>query len=232
MNDPIGEQCASCFQGETDMQPVANCIASKPYRRLVNYESAAQELQDLLSRGLAPLYRSAYRLLGNMADAEDAVQDALFSAYKHLDQFRGQSQMSTWLTTIVRNCARMQLRRRPRHIHMSLDERIGDGEEHSLADKLTDERPTPEDQCRSSEINARLSKFAARLSHCLRRTFQLRDKDDLSICETARILGVANGTVKAQLARARKKLRESMRQERKSQPRTVHNTPSPSIAGE
>ena len=214
------------------MQPVANCIASKPYRRLVNYESAAQELQDLLSRGLAPLYRSAYRLLGNVADSEDAVQDALFSAYKHLDQFRGQSQMATWLTTVVRNCARMQLRRRPRQIHMSLDERIGDEEGHSVADRLADARPNPEDECRGSELNARVSKFAARLSPTLQRTFQLRDIEDLSICETANILGIPNGTVKAQLARARKKLRESMRRKRKSQGRTFQASASPSMVRE
>src|SRR2546425_9556064 len=73
-----------------------------------NGESAAREMEDVLSRRLPSFYRSAYRFLGNPADAEDAVQEALLSAYKHLDQFRGQSQMSTWLTAIVSNCARMQ----------------------------------------------------------------------------------------------------------------------------
>jgi hypothetical protein len=50
------------------------------------------------------------------------VQDALLAAYKHVDQFKGEAQMSTWLTVIVTNCARMQLRRRPRQAHLSLDE--------------------------------------------------------------------------------------------------------------
>ena len=54
------------------------------------------------------------------------MQEALLAAYKHIDQFRGKSQMSTWLTTIVLNCARMQLRKRPRLIHMPLDEKIGE----------------------------------------------------------------------------------------------------------
>src|SRR2546426_3197636 len=98
-----------------------------------NGESAAREMEELLWRRLPSFYRSVYRFLGNAADAEDAVQDALLSAYKHLDQFRGQSQMSTWLTAIVSNCARMQLRRRPSQIHVSLDERIGEerSEEHT-----------------------------------------------------------------------------------------------------
>src|SRR5579863_19763 len=77
-------------------------------------EGATQQLEQILASGQPSLYRRAYRILGNAADAEDAVQDALLAAYTHLDQFRGQSQISTWLTTILVNCARLQLRRRPR----------------------------------------------------------------------------------------------------------------------
>jgi RNA polymerase sigma-70 factor (ECF subfamily) len=58
-------------------------------------EGAAQQLETILASGLPSLYRRAYRMLGNAADAEDAVQDALLAAYTHLDQFRGQSQIST-----------------------------------------------------------------------------------------------------------------------------------------
>ena len=83
-------------------------------------QSAARELQIVLSLRFPYFYRCAFRLLGNRADAEDAVQEALLAAHKHLHQFRGQSQLSTWLTAIVCNCARMQLRKRPRQVHMSL----------------------------------------------------------------------------------------------------------------
>jgi DNA-directed RNA polymerase specialized sigma24 family protein len=85
-----------------------------------------REMQDVLSRCRPSFYRTAYRQLNNAADAEDAVQDALLSAYKHLDQFKGQAQMSTWLTTIIMNCARMQLRRRSRQSLLSLDEQFGE----------------------------------------------------------------------------------------------------------
>jgi DNA-directed RNA polymerase specialized sigma24 family protein len=51
--------------------------------------AAAEQLKQLLAGGLSPLYGVAYRILGNTADAEDAVQDALLAAYTHLDQFRG-----------------------------------------------------------------------------------------------------------------------------------------------
>ena len=169
------------------------------------------QMVSVLSHCLPSLYRYAYRLLGDKTDAEDAVQDALLAAYKHLNQFRGDAQLSTWLTTIVINCARMHLRKRSRYIHVSLDSRIGEDQEYPLSDILVDHRPNPEDECHRSRLNARLMKSAARLSPTLRKTFHLRYVDSLSVCETARVLGIPVGTVKAQLARARAKVRKSIR---------------------
>ena len=174
-------------------------------------EGTTQAWEQVLSSRLPLFYRQAYRLLGNAADAEDAVQDALLAAYTHLDQFKGQSQLSTWLMSILVNCARLQLRRRPRYAHIALDEPIGESQTLSLSEQLPDQRPNPEDECRNSELSARLTHFHGLLSPTLRRTFQLRAIDGLSIHETARILKVPTGTVKAQLARARKRLKELMR---------------------
>ena len=182
--------------------------------------SAARELQRVLSLSSPSFFRCALRLLGNRADAEDAVQEALLAAHKHLHQFRGQSQMSTWLTTIVCNCARMQLRKRPRQIHMPLDEQIGGDESYFISERLADTRPSPEDDCRNSELAAHLRECAALLSPSLRRTFQLRIADGLSIFETAQILGVPQGTVKAQLARARAKLARYMQRTLEPRSRT------------
>jgi len=176
-----------------------------------NEGKAAQQLKQILASGLPSLYRRAYRILGNAADAEDAVQDALLAAYTHLDQFRGQAQISTWLTTIVLNCARLQLRRRLRHVQVSLDECTADLQPVSVSEQLADHRPNPEDECRESELSARLTHLHSYLSPTLRRTFQLRDIDGLTIRETARILGVPTGTVKAHSARARQKLKQMMR---------------------
>jgi RNA polymerase sigma-70 factor (ECF subfamily) len=169
------------------------------------------EMFSVVTHCLPSLYRYAYRVLGNKADAEDAVQDALLAAYKHLHQFRGDAQFSTWLTTIVINCARMHLRRRSRYIHVALDSRIGEDQEYPLSDTLVDPRPNPEHECHQAWANARLMESAARLSPILRRTFHLRFVDHLSICETARVLGVPIGTVKAQTARARAKVLKSIR---------------------
>jgi RNA polymerase sigma factor (sigma-70 family) len=86
------------------------------------HQCAVLEMKEVLSIRLPSFYQCALRLLGNAADAEDAVQEALLAAYIHIDQFRGQAQMATWLTAIVRNCALMQLRKQSRQIHLPLDE--------------------------------------------------------------------------------------------------------------
>jgi RNA polymerase sigma-70 factor, ECF subfamily len=169
------------------------------------------EMRSVLSHYLPSLYRYSYRLLGNETDAEDAVQDALLAALQHLNQFRGEAQLSTWLTAIVINCSRMQLRKRSRYIHVSLDSRIGEEREYALSDTLVDRRPNPEDECHRSTLSARLMKSAVQLSPTLRKTFHLRFVDRLSICETARVLGVPTGTVKAQTARAKAKLQKLVR---------------------
>src|SRR3984957_2400972 len=174
-------------------------------------ENKTEEMQDVLARYLPMFYKKAFRYLGNAADAEDAVQDALLSAYKHLDQFKGQAQMSTWLTAIVTNCARMQLRKRPRQTHMSVDEQFGEEQQFSMSEILADRGPSPEEECRESELHRRLTRLVAELSPPLRKAFQLRALGGLSTSETAQILGVADGTVKAQLARARTKLKRLLR---------------------
>jgi RNA polymerase sigma-70 factor (ECF subfamily) len=183
-------------------------------------EKETRELKDAFSRYLPLLHRTAYRYVRNAADAEDAVQDALLSAYKHLDQFRGQAQMSTWLVAIVSNCARMQLRRRPRQIHVSLNDQFGDEEGYTVSERLMHFGPSPEEEYRKAELHEYLMEFVEELSPPLRRAFQLRDLDGLSTSEAAQSLGVVEGTVKAQVARARAKLTRLLREVLDAKPRS------------
>jgi len=192
------------------MQPIQEYPGTEQRLELRITGNKTDEMQDVLSRCLPSFQRKACRYLRNAADAEDAVQDALLSAYNHLDQFKGQAQMSTWLTSIVINCARMQLRRRPRQIHLSLDEPCWEEQDYSLSERLPNCEPSPEDECRASELRSNLLRFVAQLSPPLRKAFQLCELQGLSTSEAARALGVADGTVKAQLARARAKLRRLM----------------------
>jgi RNA polymerase sigma-70 factor, ECF subfamily len=171
-----------------------------------HHQSGVQELTNIFVDRWQSLYRIAMRQLENRADAEDAVQDAFLSAYTHLDQFKGQARMSTWLTTIVINSARMKLRRRARQVHVALSDQSQDHDSVVL-EMLRDRRPNPEEVSQSNELAERAERFSILISPTLRRTFQLRAINGLSIRDTAKILGVPNGTVKAQTARARAKLK-------------------------
>jgi RNA polymerase sigma-70 factor (ECF subfamily) len=205
MTQPVSIQVR---KEDNSMENINTYLGIHEHLELFSKEEAAQVFEKTLSTRLPSLYRNAHRLLGNSADAEDAVQDALLAAYTHLDQFKGQAQMSSWLTAILLNCARMQLRIRRRHIHVPLDEPIGKVETPSVSERLADHRLNPEEECKDSELSARLTRFHTQLSPTLRTTFQLRDIDGLSIQETARILGIPIGTVKARSARARQKLKD------------------------
>jgi len=184
--------------------------SSDPCLDVSGHQRAVLEMKEVLSHRLPYFYRCALRVLGNAADAEDAVQEALLAAYRHIDQFRGQSQMTTWLTTIVRNCALMQLRKRARQVYLPLDEQTEGEEKYIVWERLADTRPNPEEEYRSLELGACLQQCAVWLSPTLRRTFHLRILMGLSIFETAQILGLPQGTVKAQLARARAKIARHM----------------------
>jgi RNA polymerase sigma-70 factor (ECF subfamily) len=208
---------------DNSMQNATAYVGIEDHLEVPTEQGLTQAFEQILSSALPSFYKQAYRLLGNGDDAEDAVQDALLAAYTHLDQFKGQAQMSSWITSIVLNCARMQLRMRRRHVHVPLDEPVGEIETPSLSERLADHRPSPEDECRDSELNARLTHFRTHLSPNLGRTFQLRDVDGLSIRETARILGIPIGTVKAQSARARKKLKDLMRRALKPRSRSLRD---------
>lgn len=171
------------------------------------YQSKVQELTEVIAHYSGRFRRIALGHLSNVADAEDAVQDALLSALTHVHHFRGQAKMSTWLTTIVINSARMKLRRRLPQVQIGLDE-TGENQNLALADLLWDTRPGPEESFRAREIAERLARATSKLSPTLRTTFQLRHVDGLSIREMAHLLGVPAGTVKARLARARMRLKK------------------------
>jgi RNA polymerase sigma-70 factor (ECF subfamily) len=171
---------------------------------------ALEEFENAVSRNLPALYKRAHRYMGNFHDAEDVVQDALLSAYKHLGQYNGKAKMTTWLTSIVINSAITQLRRRPRQFHVSLDEQTGEDHDYSLLEQLADARSNPEDDCIGSDTHRSIMRFVTELSPALRKAIQLRVLLGLSTSEAAEILGLAGATVKVQVSQARSRLRRKM----------------------
>lgn len=148
------------------------------------------------------LFRIALRRLRNVEDAEDAVQDALLSAYKHIGNFEGRAQVSTWLTRIVINVAGMKLRSRPRREIVSLDQARGDGET-TLASELVDTRPNPESIYAQAEMEEALRTALAHISPKLRVAFQLCEVAGVSTREAAKALGITTNTLRSRTGRAR-----------------------------
>ncbi len=156
-----------------------------------------------LCRNELPRFRrTAMCWLRNPEDAEDAVQDAMLSAYKHIGAFNGRARLSTWITAIVINSVRMQLRRRPRYQVLSLDQTPDEGQV-SISEFIADPRPTPEQALERNELRDLVTKVTSSLSASQRAALCLHQRDGLSIREAARKLGVPEGTLKAQLARGR-----------------------------
>ena len=123
----------------TSVLPIENGL--KP--RLGSHDERKRELEKVLAHHPPSFHRYALRHLGNAADAEDAVGDALLSAYVHLDQFKGQARMSTWVATIVLNSARMQLRRRGRRTYLPIDDECRDEDRDTLSVQIPDDRLSP-----------------------------------------------------------------------------------------
>ncbi|HEY1469943.1 MAG TPA: sigma-70 family RNA polymerase sigma factor [Candidatus Acidoferrum sp.] len=182
-------------------------------------------LEELYARYSTLLYKVALRKLGNPADAEDALQDGLLSAFKHFDQFKGESQISTWLTSIVLNAARMQLRRRSCRHFVSLDEPDNE-RSFARAEILVDAGPDPEEIFRRTQVKEVLERFEAKLSPKIRLAFRLRILEGLTTREAAERMGISEGTLKAQFFRARRQIapliRRALGSPAKSRKRSRH----------
>ena len=181
---------------ETNMKCMRKAEANR-------YQTDIEELTKVITLRLPSFYKQARRRLSNTADAEDAIQDAFLSAYMHLNQFKGQARMSSWLTAIVINSARTTARRRPWPPQTSLDQKRRQEDRHTILDRLSDHRPDPEQIYRGRELAVLLAQLTKRLTPSLHKAFQLCDVDGFSIREAAEALGVPDGTVMSRVARAR-----------------------------
>jgi RNA polymerase sigma factor (sigma-70 family) len=165
-------------------------------------------LETLFAQNNRSLYQTALRLLGNPEDAEDALQEALLSAYRNLARFEGRSQFSTWLTRIVINSALMRRRSKRAHPAASLDDT---GEQQiPAAERFADNGPGPEELYAGTELSERVTRNLQDLSPVLRDAFNLRELQGLSAEEAAKALGVSRNTLKARLWRARHELAERL----------------------
>jgi len=155
------------------------------------------------------LLRVTQRILRNREDAEDAVQTAFLDAFRNLNGFRGHSRFSSWITRIAMNAALMRLRVSRRKRETSFDEITETGEAQTRF-HLVETRLNPEQEYLSKEGRVLLEKGLKKLRPRYVEVLHLCNVQELSTKETARILELPLGTVKARLHRARTKLARHM----------------------
>jgi RNA polymerase sigma-70 factor, ECF subfamily len=170
-----------------------------------------QAFEALMRRFNQKLFRVARSILRNDADAEDAMQDAYLQAYRRLSDFRGEAQLSTWLTRIVINQALMRLRSDKRdRVVLSFNDADAN-EAQSLVEEMPDDKSeSPRDAALRGEIRRLLEHHIDALPLPMRTVLVMRDVEDMSVQETAETLGIPPATVRTRLFRARAMLREML----------------------
>jgi len=155
------------------------------------------------------IYRLGLKMLDNPQDVEDMLQETFIKTYRHLKDFDGRSNLSTWLYRIATNEALMALRRK-RPDTISFDEPLADEAEPQEPLQIVDWCCMPEEELMSAEGRTYLDKAVESLPTSLRVVFLLRDIEGLSTRETAEVLNLSEMAVKTRLSRARLQLRETL----------------------
>jgi len=188
--------------------------------------------EALVGRLQNRVYGVAYRILGQVQDSEDVVQQTFLSVIEHIGSFRGESSVATWVLRIATNFAIKVLRKKRGLPMTSLD-----SAEESFADVphplyIAEWREPPESQMERAELRELLDRALAELDDKYRIVFVLRDIEGLSTEETADTLGLTISNVKVRLLRARMQLREKLTLElgddaTRVEPDHRHESPTP-----
>ena len=152
------------------------------------------------------IFRLAKRITKNREDAQEVSQDSFIRAFLHVDKFRGDSRFSTWLFSIATNQALMKLRARRRELHFNCPPTA---EDTPIRAEVADDGPTPEQRYSQEELLRILAAAMGELPMAIRDVLQLREVEERSTAETARVLGLSMEAVKSRLYRGRRKLRQA-----------------------
>jgi RNA polymerase sigma-70 factor (ECF subfamily) len=155
------------------------------------------------------LYNLALKLTNDSFEAEDVVQEALLSAYKHISRFEGRSSLGTWLYRITYNSAMMRHRKK-RPDTVSIDEPVTLDDGEQVPRQFFDWCCLPESDLLTAESLEYMNEAIQMLPEVLKTVFVLRDIEGLSTTDAADILDISVPAVKSRLHRARLFLREQL----------------------
>jgi RNA polymerase sigma-70 factor (ECF subfamily) len=170
-------------------------------------DSAAFEI--LCKQSANTVFHVARRMTRNNEDAQDVVQESFQQAFVYLKSFNGDSKFSTWLSRIAINAALMKLRKKNRLWDVSLDESAETEQPSSHLD-VEEQGPNPEQLYAQKERQRILSEAMNELTPGMRKAIELRELDERSTEETARIMGISVSAVKGRVFHGRKRLRERL----------------------
>lgn len=167
----------------------------------------------LMRRYNRRLYRLARAILRDDAEAQDALQDAYLAAYRAIGTFRGDAQLSTWLSRLVSNACLGRLRRDARRHAAApmVSTSANDGSDRELMD--TSHAASPDDALMRAQLRRLIERKLDALPESFRVVFVMRCVEELSVEETAQCLGIPEATVRTRHFRARSLLRESLAQD-------------------
>jgi RNA polymerase sigma-70 factor (ECF subfamily) len=157
------------------------------------------------------LFRTIRGMVGNDADAEDALQDAWLSAHRALPGFRKEARLSTWLLRIAINAALMRRRKDSRGaVVVALRANDGGPDATDVINDVVDGHDTPEEASLHRELRQRVEREIDGLPEDFRVVFILRSLEERSVEETAAVLGIAEATVRSRHFRARSLLKDAL----------------------
>lgn len=164
--------------------------------------------EEIVTRYGPRIFRLAQNITRNREDAEEVSQDSFARAFLHVESFRGDSRFYTWLARIAINQALMKLRTRRRrelrHVYPETPEEV------QFCAEVADDAPTPEQQYSQKELQLILASTMEELPMASREVLQLREVEERSTAETARILGLSISAVKSRMLRGRQRLRQAL----------------------
>jgi len=164
--------------------------------------------EELVARHSRRVYRTLMGILGNIEEAQDAMQDTFLKAFQHIGGFQGRSKFSTWVVTIASNTGVQRLRER-RHLE-SLDDIPSEADAEFRPRQVRAWTEDPEQLCSLAERRELVERELMKLPVKYRVVLVLRDIEQLSGVETATTLGLGMPAMKARLFRARLMLREAL----------------------
>ena len=175
----------------------------------------AGALEALMSRHSRRVYRLAYGIARNHADAEEIVQDVFLTLVKKGASFEGHAALTSWMYRITTNAALNKRRGKRRELEVSLEDLLPTFTEdgHRDGDRsyvLADWSGMPEERLASAEVRKVLEQAIDALPDHYRAVLILRDVEELSNEEVAQIMDDSLGSVKSRLHRARMALREQL----------------------